>query len=348
MRVLIVGEEAPGALADSYARAFRSLGAEVARLCTLREARLGVPGAGTRAGRRLLAPLAARALNRRVRRAAREPADLVLVVKGAELEPATVAALRRGTGAPVVNLYPDDPFSTLRANRLRHGPATLREYTHCFTFARHLADAYSRAGAAVSYLPFAWDEHLHGPRPTPRGAETLDAVFVGNLDAERVRWLEAVDPARLAVFGERTRAAVPRGSRLARARFFPAVYGRDMAAVLARSRISLNVMRTQNALSHNMRSWESPACGAFTLSQRTPELDVLFRDGEEVAFAATPAGLGEAVEHWLGRPDERARIARGGLRRVAGESYAVRAAAILRTVGLAGSIAGPALPGGAA
>lgn len=335
MRVLIVGEEAPGALADSYARAFRSLGAEVARLCTRREARLGVPGAGTRAGRRLLAPLAARALNRRVRRAGEAGAELVLVVKGAELEPVTVAALRRATGAPVVNVYPDDPFSTLRANRLRHGPATLREYTHCFTFARHLVDAYSRAGAAASYLPFAWDEHLHGPCPAPTGAETLDAVFVGNLDAERIRWLEAVDPARLAVFGEHTRAALPRGSRLARARFFPAVYGREMAALLARSRISLNVMRAQNAASHNMRSWESPACGAFTLSQHTAELAELFRDGEEVALAATPAGLGEAVEHWLARPEERARVAAGGLRRVAGESYAARAAAILRTVGLA-------------
>lgn len=334
MRVLIVGEEAPGALADSYARAFRSLGAEVARLCTRRGAWLGVPGAGTRAGRRLLAPLAARALNRRVRRAAGEGAELVLVVKGAELEPATVAALRRATGAPVVNLYPDDPFSTLRANRLRHGPAVLREYTHCFTFARHLVDAYSRAGAAASYLPFAWDEHLHRPCP-PAGAASLDAVFVGNLDAERIRWLEAVDPARLAVFGEHTRAALPRGSRLARARFFPAVYGRDMAALLARSRISLNVMRAQNAASHNMRSWESPACGAFTLSQHTAELAELFRDGEEVALAATPAALGEAVEHWLARPEERARVAAGGLRRVAGESYAARAATILRTVGLA-------------
>jgi spore maturation protein CgeB len=334
VRVLIVGEEAPGALADSYARAFRSLGAEVARLCTRRGAWLGVPGAGTRAGRRLLAPLAARALNRRVRRAAGEGAELVLVVKGAELEPATVAALRRATGAPVVNLYPDDPFSTLRANRLRHGPAVLREYTHCFTFARHLVDAYSRAGAAASYLPFAWDEHLHRPCP-PAGAASLDAVFVGNLDAERIRWLEAVDPARLAVFGEHTRAALPRGSRLARARFFPAVYGRDMAALLARSRISLNVMRAQNAASHNMRSWESPACGAFTLSQHTAELAELFRDGEEVALAATPAALGEAVEHWLARPEERARVAAGGLRRVAGESYAARAATILRTVGLA-------------
>ena len=331
MRVLIVGEEAPGALADSYARAFRALGAGVARFCTRRGARL--PGTGTRVGRRLLAPLAARALNARIRRLARGGADLVLVVKGEEIEPATVDALRRGTGAPVVNFYPDDPFSTLRSNRLRHGPAVLGAYDHCFTFARHLMDGYRRLGAAVSYLPFAWDPALHAP--TAAAGEPLDAVFVGNLDAERVRWLEAVDPARLAIFGEHTRAALPRGSRLAGARFFPAVYGRDMAALLARSRISVNLMRTQNAGSHNMRSWESPACGAFTLTQRTPELAELFRDGEEVAFFATPAELAASVDAWLARPADRARIARAGLRRVQGESYEARAAAILRTVGLA-------------
>lgn len=332
MRVLIVGEEAPGALADSYAHAFRGMGAEVIRFCTRRGAR--VPGAGSRVGRRLLAPLAARVLNARIRELARERVELVLVIKGEEIDARTVDALRRGTGAPVANFYPDDPFSTLRSNRLRHGVGTLAAYDHCFTFARHLMERYRAVGATVSYLPFAWDPRLHGPRAADEGAEPLDAVFVGNLDAERVRWLEAVDPARLSIFGEHTRAALPRGSRLAGARFFPAVYGRDMAALLARSRISVNLMRTQNAGSHNMRSWESPACGAFTLSQRTPELAELFRDGAEVAFFDSPAALASAVDEWLARPADRARIAAAGLRRVANESYAARAATLLRVLGV--------------
>ncbi|HYW07116.1 MAG TPA: glycosyltransferase [Longimicrobium sp.] len=330
MRVLIVGEAAPGALADSYAYGFRELGATVTRFCT--RAGGAIPGTGSRVGRRIVAPIAARILNARVRGLANSRADLVLVIKGAELAPATVEALR-DSGAPVVNFYPDDPFSTLRSNRLRHGAAVLGAYTHCFTFARHLMEGYRRAGADVSYLPFAWDPRLHTPQPAD--GEPLDAVFVGNLDAERVSWLEAVDPSRLTIFGEHTRAAVPPGSPLARARFFPALYGRDMAALLARSRISVNLMRMQNAASHNMRSWESPACGAFTLSQRTPELTELFREGEEVACFGTPAELAAAVDHWLGRPDDRARIAAAGLRRVAAESYTARASAILRTVGLA-------------
>jgi hypothetical protein len=41
--------------------------------------------------------------------------------------------------------------------------------------------------------------------------------------------------------------------------------------------ISINVMRPRN-LAGQQRSFESPACGAFTLSQRITELSELFSE----------------------------------------------------------------------
>jgi spore maturation protein CgeB len=260
-------------------------------------------------------------------------ADLVLVLKGERLSGETVRHLRQATGAVWANFYPDDPFSNVPSNRLAYGHSVLAAFDYCFTFARHLLERYRSVGVKnVSWLPFARDPDQHAPVHSIEPLE-FDVVFVGNLDAERVRWLESVPPAcRLAIFGERARAALPRNSSLHGATFLPAAYGRDLARALARGAISLNVMRYQNRLSHNMRSFESLACGAFTLSQRTPELISMFRENEEVAFVSDPGQLAERIDHWLPRVADRRRIADGGFRRVEHDTYSVRAQTLLGTV----------------
>lgn len=338
MRVLILGEDAPGGLMASYARGFAELGAGVTTFCLARAYEAVVPARRWRVVRRVAERLGERialgAFNGRVRKAlGGAAADLVLVLKGHRLEPETVHRLRLTTGAPVVNFYPDDPFSSDRSNHLVHGPGVLAAYDACFTFARHLIPRYAAAGVrAVSHLPFARDPALHAPVP-PARAE-FDVVFVGNLDAERVRWMEALAGVRLAIFGERTTAAVRRRSPLRRATFGPAAYGPRLARTLARGAISLNVMRAQNARSHNMRSFESPACGAFTLSQRTPELQELFEEGKEIACFDSPAELRDAALRWLADEAGRRRIAAAGLERVREETYARRAATILEQAGV--------------
>jgi spore maturation protein CgeB len=266
-------------------------------------------------------------------------ADLVFVIKGHRLSASTIDRLRDAAKSPVVNFYPDDPFSSERSNRLAYGPEVIGAYDACFTFARHLVARYDEAGSqATHYLPFARDPGLHRPFDT-RGPE-FDVVFVGNLDADRVRCLETLArDYRVGVFGERTVAAVPSGSALARAAFGPAAYGPDLARTLARGAISLNVMRPQNALSHNMRSYESPACGAFTLSQRTPELVELFDEGTEIVCFGDEAELRAAVARWLLDEAGRAAVAACGFERVRDDTYARRASTILECVGLAAGLA---------
>jgi spore maturation protein CgeB len=337
VRVLILGEDAPGGLMASYAGGFAALGLEARTYCLARAYDASLPAIRTRPLRRVAERVLLGAFNERVVRDLRPAeADLVLVLKGHRLQAATVDSLRQVTDAPVVNFYPDDPFSLERSNRLVHGADVLAAYDACFTFARHLVPRYRHAGVqAVHYLPFARDPGLHAPAATACAPE-FDVVFVGNLDDDRVRCLEAVASThRVGVFGERTTAAVPNRSPLARATFGPAAYGADLARTLARGAISLNVMRPQNARSHNMRSFESPACGAFTLSQRTEELAELFVEGTELACFDGVGELREAVSRWLGDPQGRARVAAAGFERVRDETYARRACTLLEKTGVA-------------
>ena len=337
MRVLILGEDAPGGLMASYARGFADLGIETRTFCLARAYAATHPAIRSRALRRVAEPVLLTTFNEHVvREVAGLTADLVLVVKGHRLSAATIKRVRESTGAPVVNFYPDDPFSDARSNRLAYGPNVLAAYDACFTFARHLLGDYEHAGAqTVYYLPFARDPALHAPISAPN-TPAFDVVFVGNLDTDRVRFLDAVArDYRVAVFGERATVSVPRDSALARATFAPAAYEQDLSRALACGAISLNAMRPQNSRSHNMRSYESLACGAFTLSQRTPELCELFVEGEQMVCFGDVDELREAVARWLPDARGRAAIAAAGFARVRDDTYARRACTMLEAIGLA-------------
>ena len=335
--VLLIGEDTPGALMHSYATAFRRAGVVVDTYCVLQAFRGSWPRTVVRVANRIAQGVMLSRFNQRLLGDLRgRKYDLVLVLKGERIAPATIEKLREASSASWVNFYPDDPFSQVRSNRLAFGPATLRAYDLCLTFARHLIPRYQREGVErVEWLPFARDPDQHSPVANPAPPD-FDAVFVGNLDAERVEWLAPIArELRLAVFGEHTLQAVPSGSPVRRATFFPAVYGKELAPALMRGAISLNVMREQNRYSHNMRSYESLACGAFTLSQQTPELEEMFRRDEEVAFADSPEAMLESARRWLADPSGRARVARAGFARVEHDTYEERAGEILRMIGLA-------------
>ncbi|MEO8192486.1 MAG: glycosyltransferase [Gemmatimonadales bacterium] len=325
-RVLIAGEDIPGSVGISFADAFRSLGWTVDYF-PLSAAGATHSGLLARARARLASRIDEATVDRRLAaEAQRLNPDLSLVIKGHRLSAETISTMRRASSRGVANFYPDDPFSAAAVNRV--SIEALREYSSCFIFAEHLLPAYKSAGVKQAhYLPFARDPGLHAPPQDPK--PEFDAVFVGNLDRDRVAWLESIADYKLAVFGHQTKSAIPPRSRLNEARFFRPVFGRDLAEALGRGRVSLNFMRRQNSGSHNMRSFESPACGAFTLSQRTPELTQLFADGVEIDTFATTQELRDRLAGSLSDPGRRRRIADNGFRRVEHDTYARRAETIL-------------------
>ena len=83
-----------------------------------------------------------------------------------------------------------------------------------------------------------------------------------------------------------------------------------------------------------MRSFESPACGAFTLSQRTPELSELFIEGEHLACYSGVDELRDATARWLADARARNAIAAAGFARVRDDTYARRASTMLQVAGL--------------
>jgi spore maturation protein CgeB len=331
MKVMVVGEFSIGALGRSFSDGFARCGARVEAVDYGEEYRRS-PLARSRLTSRLLRRLYAAAMNRRiVERVRRGRPDLVLVVKGHWLHPRSLTGMR-AHGARVFNYFPDSPFEKIRSNTSPWLRLTMPRYDMLFTFAGHLIPQFRQAGCQrVSYLPFASDPALH--RPVAEGADLApyrcDVSFVGNVDEARARWLAPLAAYDLKLWGVSYPASMLRDPKLRTKVQGRPLFGTDFAKAARASKISLNLMRNQNLGSHNMRTFEAPACRAFVLSQRTPEVTRLFAEDKEAAYFSSPEELRAKADYYLARPEDRARIAEAGWRRAQAETYACRAARIL-------------------
>jgi spore maturation protein CgeB len=71
------------------------------------------------------------------------------------------------------------------------------------------------------------------------------------------------------------------------------------------------------------RTFQIPACGTFMLHEWSSEIPEYFVEGEEAEFFRSPAELAEKVGRYLDAPQERARIAEGGLKRSIESDYSI-------------------------
>ncbi len=336
MKVLIAGVNREGALARMCLKAMRALGCE----CSLFDYRSQASKTGSAAklpGVRRLDRLARvhRANQLLLREATSGSWDLVLVLKGELIAPKTLAAIRSQSRARLVNWNPDDPFEPSITTRAL--VAGIPEYDIYFTWGKRLVGRLREAGARhVEYLPFGYDPDTHLPvRPdAARDAErSPDISFCGTWTLERERLLGRLAGCDLGIWGNGWES-LGNSSPLRDRQKGPAIYDGDLSQVYGSSRIVLNLLRQPNRGSHNMRSFEIPATGAFQLSTRSEGLAEWFREDHEIACFESPDELEDKVIYYLGREGERKAVATAGHRRVVEgcHSYADRMEELLNKI----------------
>jgi spore maturation protein CgeB len=91
------------------------------------------------------------------------------------------------------------------------------------------------------------------------------------------------------------------------------VDNRGYAQICATSRIVLGVNEVNdNDYYFSNRTFLTLACGGFHLTHYVPHLENVFTDGEHLAWFRSEDEAIERIQHWLARPEERARVAAGG------------------------------------
>ena len=276
--------------------------------------------------------------------AAQRP-DVVLLIRGDVYLPETIHFLTDYLDTPVLNWCGDDPawFPNILGS--------LRLYTRFFIVDPSYLPVARQMGAKDPlYLPHAAEPDTYRPYDLTQAEAremACDVIFVGDSrhvmghlpeNWHRVNVVEAVAQMDVAlrVYGKGWEALPDRYvvKRCVRGRaLLPAA---RVARSYRAARIVLNVHHPQLPHGCNQRTFEAPACGAFTLVDDRRELGKLFAEREISAFADV-ADLRQKIAHYLAHDDERAAIAARGRERVLAEhTYEHRMEALLQQ-GIGGS-----------
>ncbi len=330
-KVLISGAFWNGSLEESYAQAFESIGWTVACF-DWEKHRSEHPLAFMSLTNKLLRFQIADRVGKRLTAMIQDTQpDLVLVIKGQRISPETLTVAKQIlSDRLLVNFNPDSPWES--ANSSRRLLESIPVYDAHFSWNKQLIPTFENAGAKkVYYLPFAYDPLLHHPLRTDVSNVQYDAIFVGTYTPERDRLLGKLEHCDIRIVGNGWHQAkfVPKDRILS-----DALYGEDAVRVLGLGVCSINILRAQNATSHNMRTFEIPATGHTMLTTRSAEQSEWFIEGEQMECFSTQQELLTKIQTLASRRKYAAAIAKNGYERVREETYEKRARTMISLLGL--------------
>ena len=275
IRIIIVGSPEVGGLRDSLVTAFRRCG------CTVEVLDLGPWQPPWLASAAFRQPILGTKFRRQFRRhvdAVTEvhPVELVLVVKGTFIDSHTIDYLRMRFDSPIVCWNPDSPFDTAISNRGAGIPSAIAAYDAYITWAHDVAEQLLPI-TQVGVIPFAWDQELMPPTPG-HGVAAGRIVFIGTGSRERYEWLASLAHFRPLIFGTRWPAIDGLDIR-------PPVRGLSFSRIAGEAKWNLNLLRPQNAQSHNMRTFELVGAGGTQVAPYTDDHQrFLGSDSQTVLF----------------------------------------------------------------
>ena len=257
--------------------------------------------------------------------------DALFVFKGNYV---TAGLIRdaKSAGVLTLNFYPDVSFMT-------HGPQlphALRAYDHVFNAKSFgIADMRDHGVSSVSFLAPGFDPEVHRPMPltdADRDRLGCDVSFIGTWSPKKEATLaslrEAFPRITIRIWGNQWEK---RSARiLDDCVMGVGITGDDYARGICASKISLGLLSEarRGASSGDLitaRTFQIPACGAFMLHERNPEVLEYFSEDSEAAFFGSHGELAEKVGRYLADADSRELIARNGRERSLRSDYSVDA-----------------------
>lgn len=336
MRILLVGSAQKWSLEAFYHRAFTNLQHQV-QLFDVETRRFFLSSSSlpARVYNKLISPFNASAVESRIRRFFNSEGewDLVVVFKGREFTPELLAECRDKTKhSSWVNINPDDPLDTSNKGGSNENVRnSIPQYDHYFVWSKRLVDAVSEAGAKrVSYLPFGFDEVMHRPSTLAKPGSRNQVAFIGSWDSEREKWVAAIRRVDVQVFGWAWERSSTSHSRIVINE--RTIYEEELASITSESIGALNLLRPQNAGSHNMRTFEVPAMNGLLLTQRSSEQQQFFPENEASVMFDTPEELNHSIERIVLDPGWAKRVRARGLELSIAHTYTRRAAQLLGTL----------------
>lgn len=251
---------------------------------------------------------------------------LILVIATSGVRAGSLAQLRVQLPNTILYcIFPDTPHNLI-PDRIQCLPF----FDRTCTVSPAWVDAFERLGAKrVCFLPLASDPELHKPAISSRNAiPQHDVAFVGNWRSEREALLERLVDFDLCVWGSKYWTRNTSSESPLRACYGGRpLFGAEFAQACSHNRIMLNLIDGVGWPGPNMRTFEQPACRAFSLVTRTPAVLDVFTEGENIECFDSVEEARDKIRYYLANEDARCRIADASYKFVieAGHTYQDRA-----------------------
>jgi spore maturation protein CgeB len=336
-RVMLVGHYPTGALERSWCAAFEALRWQVHSFDLIQA--VNDHCRGGRFGRLFNAFVPVEPWIRKANRdlilaALESQPDLVVSFGHYPLRVGALAQIRAATDAALVHVWPD----TLLNWRSDLTPA-LPLYDLLATYSRATVPLFQALGAQrAAWVPLGGDPELHAPPvewiESPL-TQDIEVSFVGGWRSEREAVLKQLDKFDLRIWGPDWGRRSSDKEFIRRTWQGRALYGREFTEVVARSKISLNIIDPTNHPAANMRFFEIPTARGLQVCSACPEMEDEFRHDEHLFYYKSPGELPDLVRSLLDDGTLRARVALSGHKKTLAEhTYLHRARQILELLDL--------------
>jgi spore maturation protein CgeB len=254
------------------------------------------------------------------------PADVIFAyLSGEQVTPQTLREIQ-AFGIPMINLALNDKESFV--GKIREGQAMgsrdiCRWFTLCWTSTEDALKKYCVEGALPVYLPEAANPDIHKPCNIEK---SMDVSFIGQCYGNRAEIINRLLACGIGV--EAYGYGWPRGP----------LTTEEMVRLYSRSRINLGfggVIGHTDTYCLKGRDFEIPMSGGLYLTEYHPELERVYKIGEEIVAYTGFDDLLEKIRSLLSHPDRAAKIRQKGFERACREhTWEMRFEKIFSLIGL--------------
>jgi spore maturation protein CgeB len=203
--------------------------------------------------------------------------DFIIIFKGIEIDKKYLMELKnKNPKTRIINIFADDPFNlnsvATSSNSLL---SSIPIYDYFFIWSQKIKRKLQKKYKFYKnfyYLPFGYNNKIKKINKNKIDINYIS--FIASGDNYRESIVKKINKIRLNIFGNSWGKDVENHS----VKNF--VYGKKLIEIIAKSFVSINILRKQNENAHNMKTFEIPAMGGLLVTTRSKEQNFFFPENK--------------------------------------------------------------------
>jgi len=259
--------------------------------------------------------------------------DIIIIFKGLYLNLETIKKIKKIKKNTIwLNIFPDDPFElnnpTISNQSFLN---TITEFDIFCIWSKKIKNQLEKLHKNVFfiYLPFAYD-NLVKFKTKKKNIFKIDRIlFVGTYDQKRKEVLDSIKIQKT-IYGGNWKNLIKFNSN--RSNIHGHLHGQKLHEAISSYKINLNILRDQNATSHNMRTFEIPGHNGLMLTNRTKEQNNFFRENQECYMYSNIKELNSKIEFIIKNSKKADKVRKRGIFKVKKHNYLNRSKYLLKKI----------------